>query len=106
MNCNKGNYFFTIINNYLSGISLDNITGQFKLKIFNFEKEVFCSINNKNRIIICNAMLTEENEYCLNINKDIKIENIIGEYYILINNSILHLNGFENLETFTIEAGI
>ena len=103
VSCNKGKYSFTINNNIISGITSKTITGQFKLKLYQFENEVSCTINPNNKIISC-TVTEENNEYCENICKDIKVEYLIDNY-IINDNYILHLNGFDNLETFTIEAG-
>ena len=100
--CNNDLYKFRIQNNILSGLNLD-ISGQFKLKIAQFENDVSCSINPTNKIINCNV--NENNDNCKNIYMDIKIDNIIGDNYILIGDNILHLYGFENIETITVEAG-
>ena len=79
------------------------------LKLFNFEKEASCEINFANKVITCNVIIDKENEkekeYCENINKDIKIEKVIDNDYIIIDGNILYLYGFENLQTYTIEAG-
>ena len=79
------------------------------LKLKQFENEAICSFNLKTLLISCSVEVNEnenEKQYCENIYKDIKIENINdGQNYIYIDNNILHLNGFEGLETITIEAG-
>ena len=79
------------------------------MKLKQFENEAICSFNLKTLLISCSVEVNEnenEKQYCENIYKDIKIENInSGQNYIYIDNNILHLNGFEGLETITVEAG-
>ena len=106
--CLNNNYTFSINNNFLSGKKIDNINSKFKLKLVQFNNEANCLLNS----LSINCFITlnpEEEEYCTNLNKDIKIEELIGNennYIILDNdNIILHLYGIDKLETYTIVGG-
>ena len=58
------------------------------LKLFNFDKEASCEINFSSKIITCNLIIDKENEkekkYCENINKNIKIEKVVDNDYIIL----------------------
>ena len=78
---------------------------QYKLKIKQFENEASCIFDSFNKISNCSIELDEENDYCKNINRDIVIEETISNNYIIVDNSIIHFYGYENLATYTVEAG-
>ena len=106
--CYNLNYAFSILDSVYSGKILDMREGQFKLKLSQFNNEANCYLNSPS--IQCNVLLNNnEEEYCSNLYKDIKVEKLIGDNnndnYIIVNNNILHFYGAENLETFTIVAG-
>ena len=107
--CSNGLYKFTVYNNIVTGdeIESDKENLEFNLKLEQFTNEAFCSFNLKTKLIICSVEVNEnEKQYCENTYRDIKIENINGgQNYIYVDNNILHLNGFEGLETITVEAG-
>ena len=107
--CSNGLYKFTIYDNIITGdeIESDKENLEFNLKLEQFANKAICSFNLKTQLISCSIKVNEkEKQYCENIYKDIKIENINdGKNYIYIDNNILHLNGFKGLETTTIEAG-
>ena len=109
INCINNLYVFTINGNILSGFKVKNINAKYKLKISQFEKEASCSINPDSYVSFCSLNINEENEeeksFCENINKDIKVQNIIGDYYFIIDDNIVHFYGFNKLESYTIEAG-
>ena len=103
---NSGNYSFRINNNTMTGKNLGQVESQFEVKLAQFSKTANCELNSLD--ILCKININSDNEYCTNINKDIKIEKLNSDNnYIIIknNNKILHLYGIENLETFTIEGG-
>ena len=102
--CSNGLYYFTIRGNKLNGKEIQNLSGNFLLKLYNFDNKISCSFSS-NLIIGCRFNIEEKDkEYCENINKDIKIENL-GDNFISIEDNILYLYGFEELETITVEAG-
>ena len=109
ISCNDYSYEFTINDNIINTSDFDDKLGELNLKLFNFDKEAFCEINFSSKKITCSVTIDKENEkekeYCENINKDIKIEKVVDNDYIIINDNILYLYGFENLQTYTIEAG-
>ena len=106
--CENNLYNFSIINNNFTGNTDIKLTGEFTLKLKEFNNNAKCEINDIN--INCEVNLeNNEEEYCNNMNKDINIEKIYYEeyHYILINDNInvLHLYYYENLGTHTVEAG-
>ena len=105
--CKNGLYQFGIYNNKINkDIKGIDLGGEFKLKLNQPEiEEVFCLFNPDNKIINCNFNINEDNKYCINIKKDINIEKIIGNNYILNNGNILHLYGFDGMKSITVEAG-
>ena len=109
-NCKNGIYQFGIYNNIITGNNFDlgNIGVEFKLQFKLQEKlinEGSCSLNPTNKIISCNYNIDKDNEFCTNINKDFKKNSLSVDNYIIINDNILHLNKFENLETISVVAG-
>ena len=102
----EGNYLFRINNSYITGKNLENAAGQFNVKIAQFDEIGNCKLNSLN--ILCSITLNPDNDYCTNINKDIKIEELSSDNNYIItknNNKILHLYGIQNLETFTVVGG-
>ena len=107
INCSEGNYFFSINDNFFTGKNLVDVNSEFELKLTQFDEIANCELNSEN-LILCMIDFGDDNEYCTNINKDIKIEKLNNDNnYIMIgsDNNILHFYGLENLETFTIIGG-
>ena len=109
VNCStQGEYIFQFVSAITNDFPLNNNTGEFKISLsMPKNKEANCIINinlEEEKIITCSLELNHDDEYCTNINKDIKIDKII-EPYTLIDDYYLYLEGFEGMETITVEAG-
>lgn len=109
VSCLNTLYLFTINGNSLSGPNVGNINAKYQLNLSQFENFASCSINKDTYVSTCNLNINEKNEeeksICENINKDIKVENIIGDNYIQIGENIVNYYGFDKLESFTVEGG-
>ena len=108
LKCENNIYEFVIKDNLISGNATFNpYGGKFELKLEQFSRNANCTIEN-NYKINCNLIITDDEkeiEYCQNINKDIKIKEIIGDYILINENDILYYYGYENLSTYTIQSG-
>ena len=107
-NCVGGKYIFSIYNNFLENKEIGQ-EGELSIKLYQFEQNANCITKEKRRIL-CNVYINESNEteknYCSNINKDIKIDDIVGDkYFYDKDNNLFHLYGFKGIESNTIEAG-
>ena len=105
--CENNIYKFAIKDNLISGNRTFNpYGGEFELKLEQFNRNANCKIEN-NIQIDCSLNLNEEEEieYCKNINKDIEIKEIIGDYILINESQILYYYGYEKLSTYTIESG-
>ena len=109
ISCTSNIYVFTINSNSMVGQKINMINFQYKLKISQFENEASCSLNKDNYVSTCTLKIKEDDEneksYCENIYKDIKVENLLGDNYIVIDKNIVNFYGFDKLETFTVVAG-
>ena len=107
--CENNIYEFIIDNNIISGnTTFDSSGGELEIKLEQFSQNANCKIENNNRIncsLNIDDNYEEEIKYCQNINEDIKIKEIIGDYILINNEDILYFHGYENLSTYTIESG-
>ena len=108
---NNGIYSFLFGGNKLMGDASVIIKGEFYLELYNFTNEVKCEIiTNIYHTIKCRFEPEEkEKVYFCNSYKDImvnKLKNLINDKYILLEGgNILYLEGFENLQSFSVEGG-
>ena len=105
--CENNIYEFSIENNSISDNNYNISNGKFIAYLDQLAQIVKCQIKDVN-VIKCELNIESGHKYCQNINEDIMIKNIYGyenNNYILINENVIYLHGFENLATYTVESG-